>query len=277
MAKKFSLKKEVFSILKSKRAPKSKPQKKEIKRDQEKPVLKEKRKQTAIRQIKKELEKKDLGKLVKEKKKIIIGTAKIKDIMISDLKTLDEKDTLGTAADLFFREDIGGAPVISGKKLVGVINKSDILGVLGKNDIDVKDIKNLGRSTVREVMRKPFTVREDDTLSQSIKLMNRNNAERLFVLNKNGSLTGIVTRTDVMKGIMKLFFDVMQKEMGTMIETDIDRILHMVTTRVSIGKIARETGMKEDHIEELARILEEHGLIKIEYPAIGKPILRRTE
>ena len=69
----------------------------------------------------------------------------------------------------------------------------------------------------------------------------------------------------------------MQRQIGATIETDIDRILNMVTTNVSIGKIAKETGMKEDHIEELARILEEHGLIKIEYPAIGKPVLRRAE
>ena len=209
--------------------------------------------------------------------RIIIGTVKIRDIMVSAPKTLDEKDTLGNAADMFFRDRIDGAPVLSRNKLVGIINKSDILKILGKNDITVKDIKAMGSTTIRDVMRKPFTVREDDTLTQAVKTINKNNAERLAVVNRKGALTGVATRTDVMRGIMKLFFDVMQKEMGDVIETDIDKILNMVTTtKVSIGKIAAETGMKEGHVEELARILEEHGLVKIDYPAIGKPVLRRV-
>jgi CBS domain-containing protein len=209
--------------------------------------------------------------------KIIIGSVKIRDIMVSAPKTLDENDNLGNAADMFFRDKIDGAPVLSRKKLVGMVNKSDILKMLGKNDITVKDIKAMGSTTIRDVMRKPFTVREDDTLSQAIKTINKNNAERLAVLDKKGYLTGVATRTDVMKGIMKLFFDVMQKEMGNVIETDIDKILNMVTTtKVGIDKIAKATGMKEEHIEELARILEEHGLIKIDYPTIGKPVLRRV-
>jgi hypothetical protein len=86
-----------------------------------------------------------------------------------------------------------------------------------------------------------------------------------------------VTRTDLMKGLMGFFFKVIQKEMGATVETDMDKILEMVTTKISIDKIASETGMKEDHIMEMAKILEDHGLIKIEYPAIGKPFLRRIE
>ena len=216
-------------------------------------------------------------KLVKPMKKISIRTVRIKDVMISDIKTVSDKDTLGSVAELFSRENIDGAPVMSGKKLVGLINKSDILRILGKDHVDVKDIKTLKSTTTRDVMEKPITIKDNSTMDQAVKIMNKNNIERLFVLNKKGSLVGVVTRTDVMKGIMGLFFDVMQREIGITIETDIDRILNMVTTRVSIGKIAKETGMKEDHIEELAKILEEHGLIKIEYPAIGKPVLRRVE
>ncbi len=263
MAKKLSLKKEVNKM--KNRTPKAGKKKMKIK--SQKKVAKQTLDNIAA-------SRKRRVKAVTNK--IIIGTVKIRDIMVPAPKTLDEKDNLGNAADMFFRDKIDGAPVLSRNKLVGIINKSDILKILGKNDITVKDIKAMGCTIIRDVMRKPFTVREDDTLNQAVKTINKNNAERLAVVNNKGSLTGIATRTDVMKGIMRLFFDVMQKEMGNVIETDIDKILNMVTTKVSIGKIAQETGMKEAHIEELARILEEHGLIKIDYPAIGKPVLRRV-
>jgi CBS domain-containing protein len=275
MAKKVSLRSEVFNILKSRKKAAGK---KRTKEKVERAATKTQKTNVNIatpnqaRQIKPAMKK----QVKAVANKVIIGTVKIRDIMIPGPKTLDENDNLGNAADMFFRDNIDGAPVLSRNKLVGIINKSDILRILGKNDITVKDIKAMGSTAIRGVMRRPFTIREDETLTQAVKAINKNNIERLAVVDKKGTLTGIVTRTDVMKGIMRLFFDVMQKEMGNVIETDIDKILNMVTTKVSISKIAKETGMKEDHIEELARILEEHGLIKIDYPAIGKPVLRRV-
>jgi len=224
----------------------------------------------------KPIKKKITKKLVKQRKRINIGTIRIKAVMTTDVKTVSDKDTIESVAEMFSREKIDDAPVMSGRKLVGHINKLDILKLLGKDGIEVKDIKALEHNTSRAIMKKPTTIKDDNTLTQAVKLMNKTNTEILFVLNKRGSLAGIVTKTDVMKGIMELFFDIMQREMGATIETDIDRILNMVTTKTSIGKIAKETGMKESHIEDLAKILEEHGLIKIEYPAIGKPVLRRV-
>jgi CBS domain-containing protein len=225
-----------------------------------------------IKPTKKELAEKD-----KETKKIDIGIVRIKDVMTTDPKTLDERDTLGAAAELLSREKIGAAPVMSGKKLIGVISKSDILNMLGKDGIDVKDVKMLRQTNVADVMKKPITIDENENLKQAVKLMNKFNIENLFVLNKNKIMTGLVTRTDLLRGIMGIFFDIIQRSVGATIETDIDKILHMVTAEVSIDKIAKETGMKEDHIEELAKILEDHGLIEIEYPPIGKPVLRRIK
>lgn len=55
-------------------------------------------------------------------------------------------------------------------------------------------------------------------------------------------------------------------------ETDIDRLLRLVNNagRVSAGDAARIFGIKKEDAEEWGRILESHGLIEIEYPAMGE-------
>ncbi len=67
-------------------------------------------------------------------------------------------------------------------------------------------------------------------------------------------------------------------------ETDIDRLYRLVndTGRVSVGTAAEIFRLKKEQAEEWGRILESHGLIEIEYPAVGevqlcKKSLQRTE
>ncbi|MBU2638024.1 MAG: hypothetical protein KJ955_03560 [Nanoarchaeota archaeon] len=54
-------------------------------------------------------------------------------------------------------------------------------------------------------------------------------------------------------------------------ETDIDRLYRLVneTGRVSVNTAAEVFGLKKEQAEEWGRILESHGLIEIEYPAVG--------
>lgn len=62
-------------------------------------------------------------------------------------------------------------------------------------------------------------------------------------------------------------------------ETPIDKLLEIVTMKgsVRIDQAARAFKVKEKQIDEWARILEEHNLIEIHYPAMGKPILKRKK
>jgi len=63
------------------------------------------------------------------------------------------------------------------------------------------------------------------------------------------------------------------------IETRPDRLYKLVNSRgkLSILEAANAFGVKEEKIEEWAAILEEHNLIKMHYPAFGKPTLYKIE
>jgi hypothetical protein len=61
------------------------------------------------------------------------------------------------------------------------------------------------------------------------------------------------------------------------IETPLDELLELVMKRgtVKISEAAKAFRVKESQLEEWARLLEEHELIEIHYPTIGKPILKK--
>ena len=61
------------------------------------------------------------------------------------------------------------------------------------------------------------------------------------------------------------------------VETPIDELYEAVTNkgRITMEDAAKKFNVHASRIEEWAKILEEHGLIEIHYPALGKPELRK--
>ena len=53
--------------------------------------------------------------------------ARVQDIMTADVVTVTPATTLREAAELFATRHIGGAPVVEGQRVVGVVSTSDIL------------------------------------------------------------------------------------------------------------------------------------------------------
>ncbi|MCD6403330.1 MAG: CBS domain-containing protein [Candidatus Aenigmarchaeota archaeon] len=222
---------------------------------------------------------KDMFRLELNKK---IKPVKVKDIMTTNVKAVKEDDTLKDVVELFARHKISGAPVVKGRKVVGVISESDIVRVIGKDNVfDIHDIELLEKTKVKKVMnKKPIVVNENDSLEYAITLMTKKDVNRLPVVNKKGELVGIVARADVVRGMLEiLFVAAMQRgTFGMVMETEIDRILDLVKDKpMRINKIAKKLKKPEEQVEEWVKILEEHGLVKVEYPTIGKPIVRRVE
>ena len=62
-----------------------------------------------------------------------------------------------------------------------------------------------------------------------------------------------------------------------MIETDIDKLMVIIEEKksVNVKDLSKALNVKVERIENWAKILEEHGLIEIEYPIIGLPRLRK--
>lgn len=62
-----------------------------------------------------------------------------------------------------------------------------------------------------------------------------------------------------------------------LIQTDIDKLLKLLDEKRSINvlDLAKKLGVKVEQVEEWAKILEDHGLVEIEYPIIGLPKVKK--
>jgi predicted transcriptional regulator len=99
-------------------------------------------------------------------------------------------------------------------------------------------------------------------------MMDKFKIRRLLVIDNKKRLVGIITRTDLLKGESK-------EKIKEKIYTKIDEMVKMVEKEnLDVSTISKKLNVPENLVEEWAKILEENGLIEINYRAIGTPILK---
>lgn len=112
----------------------------------------------------------------------------IKDVMSKEVVTCNPQDYVSEVADQMRTLDIGCLPVVSNKKLIGMITDRDIV-----TRAVAKDVK----SKVEDVMtRAVISVSPDDTTAEASTVMARNQVRRLPVV-ENGVLVGFVSLADL--------------------------------------------------------------------------------
>ena len=213
---------------------------------------------------------------------------KVKDAMIRNVVTISENEPLDKAIDILSENDISGVPVVKDEAVVGILSESDILRKIGLKDLisigvaDVEKIKKIQSLHVKDVMNnKVYFVKDDDDIAVAIKIMNVKDVNRLPVVNKKTKLVGILTRGDVLRVFAKSLGSwlLLEKKGPLVLETDVDRLLKIIEKgeSVAVDDLAKALKVSEAKIEEWGRLLEEHGLIRMEYPAFGKPILKAVK
>jgi CBS domain-containing protein len=119
-------------------------------------------------------------------------TTKLKDIMAQNVETAAPDMTLKECAEKMKRRNVGVLPVIEGKKPIGVITDRDITLRA------VAEGANVNETTVRDVMtRELYSVYEDQTIKEACELMEQYKVRRLVVVNREGTVAGILTLNDV--------------------------------------------------------------------------------
>ncbi len=149
-----------------------------------------------------------------------------KDIMSRSLITITEDETLKEAIDLLTTHRFGGLPVVDGEgNLRGAVSITDI--VQFAKDIDEKPLVNLSRwfsaksddidtfysSKSREAMKntrvrdamsiKIITAGEEQPLNELARMMKRHRTNRIHIVDDQGKIIGIVTRSDLIQGVSK--------------------------------------------------------------------------
>jgi CBS domain-containing protein len=128
--------------------------------------------------------------------------------MSRNVAVLREEESLFTAErgmkDFHFRH----VPVVVGDKLVGLVTERDLLRASTSSladDHDLLDHSLKRRVFVREIMVTTVrTVRPETTLSEALTLMCKSKLGCLPVTKDDGTLVGILTRTDFMNLALSL-------------------------------------------------------------------------
>ena len=111
--------------------------------------------------------------------------------MSRELVMLRHDQTSEEAAEVLVREQIGGAPVFCGDKLVGVVSKGDLLGA-----------ERGGDTRIEHLMTKAvYAVRPTDPAILAVQLIVDEGLHRVLVVDENKRLIGIVTPVDVCKAV----------------------------------------------------------------------------
>lgn len=129
----------------------------------------------------------------------------VKEIMTKGVFTVQENDKLLSVVEMFRKHKIRHIPVLEGKKITGIISRTDInrltFGALFDNQ-EGADEAVLEILTINQVMTsKPKVVSEDDSIKEIAEIFASEEFHALPVVS-NGELKGIVTTTDVIKYLL---------------------------------------------------------------------------
>ena len=171
-----------------------------------------------------------------------------KNIMTSPVKTIDINTTINEASKIMLRYGHNGFPVMDKKKLVGIITRQEIYKAkhhhYEKEPVSVYMTENI------------ISVNPETPIPEIQELMIKYDVGRVLVLNKNGKLAGIITRTDLIrslygeKNINQESYSIFDKRIGQFDgnEINIRKLMHryfpmdILEILYKIGKIADDLG-----------------------------------
>ncbi len=183
----------------------------------------------------------------------------VKDWMTSPVITGTPDMALSEARQIFNERHIRALPILKGDKLVGLINRL----VLIRLDLSIlgNEVWNLGINvadeTAADVMRTDFlTVTPDATILHATRSMLENKINALPVL-ENGKLIGILTSSDLLRFIIKMYQTLDKKIFVTDYMTD-----DVVTITRDTTLLEAHTLMGAKHIRSLP-IIEDGKIIAL--------------
>ena len=116
----------------------------------------------------------------------------VKDVMISDLTTLDASTSIKDAAKLMDKNNIGCIIVTKNQLPIGILTERDFVKRVAAKE-------KPSTTSLEEVMSSPLIeVNLDETVWEAAQIMKTNNIHKLPV-KKDNKIIGIVTATDLVK------------------------------------------------------------------------------
>ncbi len=128
--------------------------------------------------------------------------------MITDIISIFPEASISLAFQMMHEKNISQLPVIKDGKLVGLVtetllseftpSKATTLSIYEMNYI-------LGKTKVESVMAKEVVTCTEDMLIENVAvLMNENDVNMVPVVNSNGTLVGIISRSDIIESFIEI-------------------------------------------------------------------------
>lgn len=144
--------------------------------------------------------------------------------IVVDPITLTPDATVSQAFQIMAQEGISGFPVVQNKKVVGILTNRDLRFVTNMN------------TKVKELMtQNVITLRENFTIEEAKKLLQKHRIEKLLVVDKNNMLKGLVTVKDIER----------HKTFPIAVKDDLSRLL-----------VGAATGVGEDGLKRAAALVD---------------------
>ncbi len=120
---------------------------------------------------------------------------KVKDVMVTNIITIEAGATARKAAELMNRHDIGCIIVVNYDKPIGIVTERDMLKRIMLQGRDSR------RSRISYIMSKPLiTVSPETDLREAITLMTERRIKKLPVV-EDGNLRGLLSITDTVRSL----------------------------------------------------------------------------
>jgi CBS domain-containing protein len=144
-----------------------------------------------------------------QEKKRVKKNESIKKVLTKDVITTHVGEAVSQVRKTFVKEGFHHMPVVSGKKLIGMVTSSDILG------ISVEGIPSDARSmdayldhqfNIEGLMKKDLkTLPTKSTVADAAEALSEGNFHAVPIVDDEGNLEGLVTSTDLIRFLRDLF------------------------------------------------------------------------
>jgi CBS domain-containing protein/anti-sigma regulatory factor (Ser/Thr protein kinase) len=128
------------------------------------------------------------------KKQELIYDLPIKEVMRKKVITVSPETTVRELKEIMKINRISGTPVLDQGRLVGVVSIEDLIKALEAGDLDAPVEKRMTREVI--------TVMERSSIIEALKKFSCFGVGRLPVVNDKGELTGIITGSDITRGLL---------------------------------------------------------------------------
>ena len=131
-----------------------------------------------------------------------IEAVQVSDIMVRNVKTAEENQSINAIAKVMSDNNIGSVVIVKSNEagvLAGIITERDIVRIAGAAQTST----TLLQLIARDIMSKPvITINAESSIHDAIQSMKLNNIRRLPVVNREGRMVGIITDKDIFRAII---------------------------------------------------------------------------